>query len=112
MNRRSFLASVAASLVGVAFDPDLLAWRPGVKSYHFAPRVRLAEPGLSIRFTRELASLRTHSVHRVDVLYGVAVLKPDLALRLAIPEPQVEHLEPVLPLPLHRHSFQLAMEKL
>jgi hypothetical protein len=112
MNRRSFLASVATALVGVAVDPELLAWRPGAKSYHFAPRVRLAEPGLSIRFTREWAALRNTQVRRIDVRYGWAVLRPDLAVRVACPEPEVEHLQTVHPLAFHPLSFQLVTETL
>lgn len=41
LTRRSFLAAFGAAAVGVALDPDQLAWRAGARSFFLPPEGRL-----------------------------------------------------------------------
>lgn len=42
MNRRAFLASLAATVAGASFDPERLLWVPGQRTYFLPPIWRYA----------------------------------------------------------------------
>jgi hypothetical protein len=90
MNRRRFLTTLAGSLAALAVphvplleDPERALWQPGkVKVFDLGAmpkpceRVEDKDLGISIRF------LRQWDHNRMDVLYGLAALRPDLAVRV------------------------------
>lgn len=96
MKRRAFLSLLASAAVGLAIDPDLAAWKPKQKTFILPPadgwkaildaqreynRLRSQEmDGLSMRFVRQFDGV-AHP-YRMDVLYGYAVVRPELACRL------------------------------
>lgn len=109
MNRRGFLALLATSAVGLAVDADLANWTPHQKTYilpppqgwlapngaeyWYRPHVLLGAQreynrlqsqqmdGNSMRFIKQFdADVR--GVARLDVLYGVGLIKPGLGVRI------------------------------
>lgn len=46
MNRRAFLGSLAAALVGATFDPERLLWVPGQRTFFLPSREPIASPPL------------------------------------------------------------------
>jgi hypothetical protein len=77
MNRRAFLATLAAGAAGLVLDPERLLWVPGAKTF-FLPSPKPV--GISMRFVREW-TVQKH-VTRFDVLYGM-VLRPDLVCHIS-----------------------------
>ena len=98
MNRRGFLALLAATAAGLAIDPDLANWQPNQKTYilppaegwraiHEAQREynRLQSQmtdGISMRFVKEYDIKADEFPERLDVLYGVGTFRPELGVRL------------------------------
>jgi hypothetical protein len=109
-SRRQFLAQLAAGVVGLVVGEDLerALWTPGART-HFLPsrtnpnnpsaltlptaeqiRAMAApmrglfnpDPGLSIRYAKAYNVDTDGFVARMDVLYGFAVLRPELAVRI------------------------------
>ncbi len=72
-SRRAFLSKLAAGIVGVAVDPEVLAWRPGERSWHdlggLKTYVRLEE-GISIRFLKDYDSQLLGAPQKLDVLFS------------------------------------------
>jgi hypothetical protein len=71
MNRRRFLQLVGAGMTGAAIAPSTL----------LPPDVIQPEDliGVAIRFQREW---NAHESFRIDVLFGFAAIRPDLACRI------------------------------
>lgn len=97
MKRRAFLSLLATAAVGLAIDPDLANWKPktyilppaeGWKQIHEAQleynRLQsLHADGISIRFVRQYEVDSKEFPARFDILYGVQVLRPELACRIS-----------------------------
>lgn len=97
MNRRAFLGLLATAAAGLAvsgtpnvlqteYDPERALWEPGkVKVFDLGamPKGRLEDEdlGLAIRFVRQFNSDTFPC--RIDVLYGFAMLQPELAVRIS-----------------------------
>jgi hypothetical protein len=92
-SRRRFLAQLAAGVVGLAVTPligrnnnhhnnsSLETW-PAPAKIRTLSTPRGPDVGRSIRFIREYDFNSDQFIHRVDVMYGWAVLRPDLAVRI------------------------------
>lgn len=94
MNRRNFLARLLAGATGAALaatvDLDKLLWVPGAKTI-FLPSVQPAllgvdwaqDPdGISIRFVRQFDIKTDRPIERLDVIYGIGTIRPDLQARI------------------------------
>ena len=79
ISRRGFLARlVAAPLIA------LTVLRPPVRAHWLDDLSAVpAETGISIRFIRSYDIAASSMVNRLDVLYGVAALTPEFALRVS-----------------------------
>lgn len=88
MHRRDFLARLLAGATGAAlaatFDLEKLLWVPGAKTILLpAQKVVTAESlGISIRMVRQFDIQRAQEITRLDVLYGAAVVTPELTARV------------------------------
>lgn len=98
MNRRAFLGLLGAAAVGLAIDPEQLAWKPQQRTFILPPadgwkqireaqreynRLRSMEMDrISMRFVHEYDPGKNGFPARFDVLYGYAVVRPELAVRI------------------------------
>lgn len=76
MNRRGFLASILGAAIA---DPDLLNWVPGRKTISIPKSERLQE----MMSTRIISRLNPQSglyETRIDILYGIAIIKPGMTI--------------------------------
>lgn len=92
MNRRGFLKAAIAAAAGLAVssvvpvDLDKLLWKPGQKTHFTPPPGGWKNPdvGISIRMIRQFQIEKNKfESMRLDVLYGYAVLRPELACRIS-----------------------------
>jgi hypothetical protein len=92
VNRRRFLSLFATGTAAMALDPELALWKPSAKTIFLPPAkacgYTLAAPpeGLSIRMVRQFDAASEFPV-RMDVLYGWATLRPELACVIRGDEP-------------------------
>lgn len=67
-SRRGFFAKLAAAAVGLAVDPELIAWEPGKRTFFDLYRPR--QLGISIRMLREYDVVKDLYPRKIDMLYG------------------------------------------
>ena len=94
MNRRRFFSVLAAGVAGLAIDPERLVWTPGAKTHILPPaegwkeihdaqreydRLRSMELDMRLKFVRHVNG---EFPARIDVLYGMQMVKPELAVRI------------------------------
>lgn len=102
MNRRGFFRRTLGTLAGAALTPLLFRAQP-TSLYTITPEMQRALSAsmkdlfnpprhvieayyaapISMRYTRVFELSTDHQPARLDVLYGVATLRPDLAVRIA-----------------------------
>jgi hypothetical protein len=73
-------AGCGSALAAAGVDLDYLRWEPGQRT-HFLPPAR-SDLGISIRFLRQYQVTDVVS-SRLDVLYGVGIVRPEMAVRIA-----------------------------
>jgi len=74
VNRRRFLALIGLGSVGLALPPL------PIPAPHPVLAAARAQAGISMRFVKQWE--RAAPVTRLDVLYGMATVRPDLACRV------------------------------
>lgn len=89
MTRRNFLRAVGVAAAALVADPELALWKPGAKTIVLPPATGWKLPavsdkqiGISLRYIREYDIAADRFSVKLDVLYGMAVLRPDLAMKL------------------------------
>lgn len=115
MNRRRFLSLLGAGVAAMALDPERALWKPEAKTIFLPPVTGWSDRDrISIRCVREYSlTMPSPTPFRMDVLYGVAVLRPELACRVMDQEQNeialVPATAPVL-LKFNKDAFAWAVE--
>jgi hypothetical protein len=81
VNRRGFLKRLGAAAAGIALSGHLSGLLPPPPALRVPKQFTHVAEGISVRFIRQWDAASGH-VARLDILYGVNVIRPEFAVRV------------------------------